>query len=264
MSFKIGVIFCGYNTVDLLPISLTPWIEARREHLGGNEFLICGVSCAFEKFDHGGSVDNTTALLEEHRLHNDIDGLITSNCPVKETEARGDALRWLVDKGCNISVIVDSDELWTEKQIVDALTFVEANPWVRWFRVAYKQMVFTDRQYLAEAFTPPRIHRVYGNGSYAAGFWDDNNVYYLSTKDKQASPQRDIECSSLTIPQEKVWVNHATWLSDLRSKNKQKYQRIRWGHSSFQWDDKTDQLRFDESYFAAAGLPLPEVITLED
>lgn len=264
---SFGIIFCGYNTADLLPRSLAPWIAARRAVLGGHQFKICAVACPFEGFDHGDVPnDNTVGLLEDHRLRGDIDRVVVSACPVKETKARGEALRWLVEQGVEVTIMVDSDEFWSQEQILAALTFVQANPFSRWFRVCYKQMVFSKGQYLKEPFTPPRIHRVYAPGGYrAAGFWDDNNVYYARPWEEGTANQdvyRDVDCASLTIPQEKVWIEHETWVAGERSKAKIAYQRARWGHSSFRWDE-TKGLCFDESYYAAKGEPLPEVISLD-
>lgn len=269
MSLKIGVIFCGYNTADLLPMSLTPWIEARRGRLGGNEFLICGVSCPFEGFDHGGSVDNTTALLEDHRLHNDIDSLITSNCPVKETEARGDALRWLVARGVTHLWQVDSDERYTERDILNIIAFVEAQPYVITFKLSLRNLVFDEKHALAEPFTPMRIHKVHASGGYkASGFWDDNNVRYtrpwIGAGEGVPPSVGDIEFASMVVPAEIALPLHYTWLANLRSKQKQEYQRRRWGACAFRWDETTDSLRFNETYYARRGLPLPEVLTLPD
>lgn len=251
----IGVIFCGYNAAEYLEMSLTPWMHARNVQLGGHRYLICGVSCPFESFDHGGVVDDTTERLEQHRAHNGIDALITSNRPIKETQARGDALRWLVAHDAEMVWQVDLDEQYTEKDIERITSFVASRPLVPWFKMSLRNAVFTKDQYLTEPFCPPRIHRIEPRHLTAHSFWDDNNILYRSG---DGTYVRDIDLPHLTIPKTVVWPRHYSWLSDLRSKRKIEYQRIRWGQSSFRWDEQHG-LCFDESYYASKSLPLPEV-----
>jgi len=257
-----GVIYCAYQAEDLVPRSLAPWVAARAAKLGNHAFIICAVSVPFEGFDHGGTpLDGTQDLLYDALAEGRIDRLISPPTPMKETEARGTVLRWLVEQGVDATVMVDADEFWTEAQIAATLSFVESNPWVTWFRIPYKQIVFDRQHYLAEPFTPPRIHRVAAGGYRASGFWDDNNVVYTSLKHPDHT-KRDIDLASLTVPKEAAWVPHETWISNLRSKQKVEYQiKARGWECSFKWNDETG-LAFNEAYYAARGLPLPEVVSL--
>lgn len=249
---KIGIIYTAFNTDEYLDRSLDPWVAARRagKDGGAHQFLISAVSVPFVGFDSI-KVDDTPARLNERLRANEIDHLISDRTPMRETDARGEALRWLVQRGVDATIMVDSDEMWIPEQIAAVLSFVEATPLVTWFKVSFKNRVFTLDQYLVAPFTPPRIHRVIKPR--AMGFWDDNNVYY----EDHGTQRRDIDYASMTIPQSVAWVEHLTWLSDDRSRLKSEYQRRRWGSSSFKWDYVSNCLEWDQDYFLRHGLSFP-------
>ena len=81
------------------------------------------------KFDQIGlPPDRTRTILGTYAQMEDIDHAIVSDHATAETEARGRALRWLVDKGCDITWQVDSDELYTAEQIAAICGFVASRP----------------------------------------------------------------------------------------------------------------------------------------
>lgn len=259
MSLSIGIIYVGFQCEDLIQKSLTPWINARSARLGGVDWKIAAVSVPFEGFNHGDEpMDQTHKILLDHATYSEIDYLTIDSKPMKETEARGVALHALVTKfQVDILWMVDADEDYSLADIHAILTFVKVNPWVAWFRVSLKNMVFTERQYLREPFTPPRIHRVYLPGLRASGFWDDNNVYYKGGWDHSEAIQRDIDFASLTIPENVAWITHFTWLSDDRSRRKVEYQLSRGWCPSFKWDYVANRLEWNPEYYARHGLPFP-------
>lgn len=253
----IGVIFVGFNTSEYLDRSLLPWVNARQTHLDNHEFLISAVSVPFLGFEID-KVDDTTKRLKDFYSSGQIDHIICDRNPMHETDARGLALNWLVNKGVDALILVDSDEIWTPIQIVETFRFVQSNPFMTWFKVCYKNRVFSENQYLAEPFCPPRIFRC--QKPRAIGFWDDNNVEYLDNGKKQL----DRAYPNLTIPQNLVWVDHFTWLNNYRSKVKISYQRSRNWVCSFAWDNPQGGLIWNKDYFLARGESIPLVITEND
>ncbi len=246
----IGLIYCAWQAADLVPLSLTPWIEAKRARLGGHEFVICAVSVPFESFPQTEQLDDTLHLLRLQHAPREIDHLISGDKPMKETEARGAALRWLISQGCTHSWMVDSDEIYTTDQIAAICGFVTSRPLTPWFRLSLRNAVFNAETYLVEPFTPPRIHKLAMVNLAAFGFWDDNNVLYRSTG---GTLVRDIELSHLTVPKQCAWIKHLSWLNDARSKAKIDYQLNgrKWPTCSFAWDE-TKGLVWNEA------LPIPE------
>jgi hypothetical protein len=210
---KIGCIFCAYNSDSLLTKSLSPWLGARRGRIGGNDFLISAVSVPFESFNEP-RTDDTLGVLDRCLAAKSIDNLVLSEVPLKETEARGRALNWLVAQDVDVLIQADADEFYTTEQIEKIFKFVESRPLVTWFRLSLKNFVFDESTYLTQPFTPPRIHRINapGRNYRAAGFWDDNNVSYHGTITRDI--KRDLDFSSVTIPSNIVWINHMSWLND--------------------------------------------------
>lgn len=249
---RIGVIYCAYQTEDLVEASLRPWIEARQTRLAGHDYVICAVSVPFEGFPNDQPEDRTRAILGAHAQAGDIDHAIVRDHPMAETEARGAALKWLVEQGCDTLWQVDSDEPYETAQIAAICDFVAARPLVTWFRLCLRNAVFDSKTYLVEPFTPPRIHRVTtvrGCFYTADGFCDDNNVSY---RDSWHTGRPDTAFPSATVPRQLAWIKHLSWLNDDRSRRKVAYQQGRGWTCSFDWDDAQGGLIW------RAGQPVPE------
>ena len=267
------IIFCAWQAMDYLPESLTPWIEARRNAKPGeHQFRIVAVSVPFVGFDHTGTKpDGTRQYLQSALDRGEIDHIVNGDLPRTEVVARGAALKWALDQGGTTAIWQwDSDEITSVAEIGRIADFVAVNEWTTWFRLSYRNAVFDRHTFLADPFTPPRIHRLYNSGGYVAdGFWDDNNVRYTRPweRGKMDCPVvHDVQMASLTIPPTVANPRHWTWLSDTpankaRSKRKVEYQtRGRGWECSFRWDESSNSLRFNESYYTNRGLPLPELI----
>ncbi len=250
---KIGIIFCSWQAEDLLERSLRPWIEARATQLDNNQFLICAVSVPFEGFPQD-PLDNTQTLLHRHFNLDDIDNLISGEVPMKETEARGQALKWLVDQGCDLTIQVDADEFYTAIEIENIFQFVAKNPLIVWFRGSLKNYVLDDKTYLVKPFTPPRIHRVSYDGYKADCFLDDNNIGYIKRTEEGTYCSRDeVGFPHITIPKAIVWTRHESWGNNERSRKKILYQNSRPGWKcDFDWDDSRGGLIWRD------GVAIPE------
>src|SRR5262249_50119189 len=144
--------------------------------------------------------------------------------PMKETDARGKALEYLVGKGADILWQVDSDEPYTEANITSILAFLDRTPTTSWYRLSLKNHVFDTEHYLEDPFTPPRIHRVHttdskGRPLVADHFSGDNDIAY---KGELTFTQSLLP--NLTIPKTVAFIRHLTWLNDERSRRKVLYQ----------------------------------------
>lgn len=253
-----GIIFVGYNCADLIQRSLTPWVEAKRGGLGGHTYLIAAVSVPFLGFEQPPEPDSTHSYLHQSRLREDIDHVIMNHVPVRETEARGAALKWLVEQRADYLWQVDSDEIYTQDNIARIANTVLANPFMAWWRLSFRNIVFTEFQWLAECFTPPRLHKVLLNRFRATEFWDDNNILYCAVDDGEIL--RDIDWAAFTIPANIAAPAHYSWLNNDRSRRKIDYQNSRGWSCGYRWDINRG-LCFNEEYYIRRGLPLPEVIT---
>lgn len=247
---KIGVIYVAWGTKDYVPKSLAPWLAI-------SGVTICGVSVQFAGFD--GADDGTRDLLRRNLEAGHIQHLVDGPDHIPETTARSIALAWLVAQGCDTIWLVDSDEMYDTAMIQRIIAVVELNPWVDWWRVSFKNLVFDMKTHLAEPFTPPRIFRIIPNRYSSlrpACFTDDNDIGYRNPVDAPNGtiwPQTSLV--SQTVPASWVWVPHITWQNDLRSRDKIRYQLEgrHWPQCQFAWDDQKG-LVFNPA------LPAPKVI----
>ena len=245
---KIGLILVGHNCAEYFEECLNPWLEAKKEF----DIKICAVNCPFEGFPVDEDDGSRDKLINLHKS-GAINQLIMSEGPIKETEARGAALKWLIEQGCEVSWQADFDELITIEEIRKIVKFVEKEKFTTCFRLSLKNYVFNRKTFLAEPFTPMRIHRLVTNGYKAVGFYEDNNIIYNGIITRDRKP--DIHFPCLTIPHVVAFITHLSWLSNLRSKKKCEYQRNRgWQNCSFIWDEKEDTLKFNPL------MPEPKVI----
>lgn len=255
---KIGIIYCAYNTQEYLKDSLMPWILARDSHLESNEFLICAISVPFERFGEP-RLDDTgknLAHLYDNKL---IDHIIIDDKPLKETEARTLALKYLVSKDVDIIWQVDSDEFYQLEEVSKIIKFVNSRPFISSFYGSFKNYVFDLKTYLTAPFTPMRIHRVKSNNYLADSFWDDNNIMYLNANGQQYL--KDINMTPLNIPKSVQFTKHLTWMSDARGKKKVEYQIARGWDCSFAWDHSNNCLIWNGDMLKKRGLETPETST---
>lgn len=240
---RIGLIYCAYGTKDLVPKSLAPWYSIP-------DTLICAVNVCFDGFE--GQDDGTRDLLRRNLDAGLLDRLIDSPDGMTETEARGKALIWLEDQGCDLIIQWDSDEVASTAEIQRMLRFIDDNPFFTWFRFSYRNLVFDTSTWLAEPFTPPRAFRVHTDGYTAHSFGADNDIWYGGNITRDIIPPHRF--ASLTIPTAIFNPLHYTWLNDERSRLKVAYQTARGWQCSFAWDDSKGGLIFNPA------LPTPKVI----
>lgn len=256
----IGILFCGYRTIEYVAASLRPWQEAQTDKLGNNEWVISAVSLPFDKYkdmNDANTDDGTQAYLRDEYNNHRIDYLATEPEFLDEAAARNLALKPLLAAGCDLIWCWDSDEIIKEEQIEKILKFIENNLFENWFSLSYKNYVFDKNTYITEPFTPPRIFRVNAGGlSLNKFYWDNDILYYYGIKGIKISYK---ELSNKTIPSNLVLIDHFTWLNDEKSKNKCEYQKKHFGHCGYRWNDIENKLEFDTNFYLKNGLMIPSI-----
>ena len=255
MKQRIGVIFCGWGTLDLIDQSLAPWLSLRMNP--DYDICIVAVSVKFAGFE--GEDDGSRERLRWYKENREIDYLIDSPDDIPETQARGMALTYLKDQGCDISIMWDSDEIIDIEGLKRAIAFMEQDQFTAAWRFSYRNLVFTPNQWLADAFCPMRAHRLCFRSYMADHFYDDNNIIYrgMITRDFR----HDMSFPTVTIPSTILSPTHHTWLSHTketaaRSRAKVRYQtETRKWNCSFSWDDSQGGLIFNPV------LPRPKTIS---
>jgi hypothetical protein len=259
---KIGIIGMAYNAVDSVEKTLSPWLNARDEKLGGNEFIIHAVSVPFAEYKNiPGFVEDhdTYRMLETLLVYEKIDYLTISPLYMTEAESRSAGLVPLLIENCDIIWCVDlQDEYYTKKIISEIINFVNLNKWTSWFTCNFRNYVFDERHYLEEFFTPPRIFRVKTNGYILQKFYFDNDITYKEElRESKETSYKTLP--SMNLPKN-IFIKHLTWLNNENSKKKILYQKARGWICSYTWDENLDCLDFNLEYYKKTNQSFPVVI----
>lgn len=254
---KIGVLICGYDCEKEIVSVLTPWQTARVSKMGGHDFILSMVHGQFTEC----ASDNI--VIPNWAPKARLDYITSPTEPGSEAFMRNLALRPLLEQNCDYIWLVDADEYYTVSDIHEIMNFVVLSKWESWFRLSFKNYVFTRSQYLSTAFTPPRIFKNKTNGYQIKEFHYDNDIVYRGTiVDGNAFVNKEVNYTDLpskTIPKNIAWVRHESWLNNERSKAKVAYQEKHFAHGagcSFAWDDVMG-LVWNDNYFNKTGQPIP-------
>jgi hypothetical protein len=261
---KIGIIYTAFDCLNHLHDSLPPWFRASlfsKDH----EFIFGAVSVPFEEYKNVDpkTFDETPTQLQIHQVQGHIDYLVTEPWYVQECKARGAVLNYLLSQKVDLVWLADADEYITNQQILDIARFVEANEFITWFRLSFKNYFRDDKTYLAEPFTPPRIFRVKSGGYRLHSCSFDNDFLYGGTITRDLLPQERF--SSITIPTSVAHIKHNSWNgSPEYLKTKVRYQTSHFKHGAgcgYKWNDGLQRLDFNEDYYRKTGQPIPEIAT---
>ncbi len=249
---KIGLILANYNCFEYLPECLEPWIDLKK--LGVLDLQIACLDGLFSGFEMEDdcfySTDGSLDWLQDLYKCGDID-FLKSFKHLQENVARNIALDYLKDK-VDYVISIGADEFFTQEEIIETFRFVEKNPEIAYFRINYRNLVFTKNQYI-DNFDPKRIWKVNLSRFVLNSFnYDDDCSYYGKNVN---SIFFDKEFPSLTIPKNICHPLHETWVTCERSRKKIAYQNARNGWvCSFKWED--NQVKFNEEYYKDKPLPI--------
>lgn len=261
-----GILGCGFECKELIDDVLAPWIHLKNDTNCPYKFIFSFVHGQFKEYvDLDGLkkpyVPDWAIEYKEH-----IDIFITPE-PGTELELRNLALRPLIQAGCDLIYLLDlQDEVYKVSEIQKSLKFVDANPFICWFKGSFKNYVFDHKHYLSTPFTAARIYRVkYQEWRLGAFRHDNEMVYYKRSPDSLGRPENTIDhlqLPNLTIPKNICWVSHYTWPSNARGKSKYFYQVKRWGADlcSYKWNNEKNCLEFNPAYYIRTNQSVPEVI----
>lgn len=262
---KIGVIAVGYNCDKFFPQVLAAWSYLKKGLVSewGQRLVepdprfdikIAFTTALFKEYaELGGTYQNeaTEKYLKTFVDSGVIDSASIVKTPIVDFQARNVAWNYLKQFDLDLVWQLDADEIYAVSDILNALEFIQKNPWVDWYRVNFKNFV-GDTQHYIEGFCPPRIHWVKKNGGLKEWYWDNDVIY--------ANGRKSVECSNLAIPPNKTFVPHFSWCgSDDFLEKKVKYQHKVLGCCSYRINPETRKLEFDKDYFAKIGAPVPEL-----
>lgn len=262
---KIGLVISFYNELDFIKKCLEPWIAARKNGVDLKIALLDGCFNEFEAENNSRtSTDGSAEIAAEWLKNNDIDFFQQFINGEKECAARNIGLNYLLEQDVDVVITWGLDEIITENQILKLVNFIKGNPLMCWFKINYKNFVFTDDAYLLD-FAPPRVFRVkYQELKLKEFYFDDDVLYFgndnFNNKNVNVDYKR-LSCSR--IPVRLLLVNHYTWLNNERSKKKVEYQSKHFQNGfgcAFKWNNDKNCLEWNEDYYKKLNQSIPTLL----
>lgn len=261
---RIGLHFSGYECSEFIDKFLDPWLNYKKNNRE-NELIISAGHVCFKEFQEMGfpveSKDGTCEMLAQKHKNGEIDYFSFTDAPLTEAEARTEILKPLLERDISCLVISAPDEIFDVNQITAALEYTKKDPFIQWYRLEYRNLVFSDKKYV-KGFNPPRIF--FNNRGYKiVNFRADDEILY--EKDGQIIDY--LQLPNKQIPFKICAPLHYSWLDNKRSYDKQKYQSIRWdppkGNGCSFKINENGKLDWNLDFYKRIGQPVPEVYNLE-
>lgn len=247
---KFGIIYCGYNNLELTKQSLPVWIEASKER----DIKIAAVSVPFAEYKQITNFnDGTTQYIKQLDKQGLIDVCFDNPTFIKEADARNLCLFYLLSKEMDYIFIVDSDELYTKQQIFNILNYVEENKQIDCFEINLKNYIFDGKSWI-DGFHPFRIFKTKCYGGLRNFFYDNDVVYNDGVIHKQTK--------TALIPKEVAHIKHITWLNK-DGKQKVQYHLKHFGDCSYKWNEQLQTLEIDFDYYKRHNYQIPIIFREE-
>jgi len=244
---KLGILYTGFNNFKYAKQSILPWIVLK--NLFPNNFFIAAVSIPFLEYkDQNINADDTDKFLKTLEKAEFIDRCFDTPRFLKENDARNLCLFELLKNNLDYVMIVDSDELYTIKEIESIIKYIQTND-SDLYKINFKNYILDGKTYI-DKFCPPRIYKVKINDGINRFYWDNEIIYNNGVTDKQL---RTIE-----IPKEVAYIKHMTWLNE-NGKQKVEYHKKHFGACSYIWDEKNKELKLDLEYYDKMGYERPNI-----
>lgn len=232
---------------------------ALKHFLDKKDIEIAACSFRFSDFPGDKNDENINVLLDivynskNCTLFHDKSGIYS------EYEARNKGLSHLLDVGCDVIMVVDSDERYNEKD-VDFLLEVINNPSFEenaWYSINFKNYIFDEKTWI-DGFCPPRLFNVYFKDYELKEFYWDNDVFYNSMNVYLSSTVDYKELPNAVIDKSKLHIKHLTWLGE-RAIQKVHYQIKHYGQCSYKVKEDGTGIEFNDYYFQKNNEVMPEL-----
>lgn len=263
---KIGVLLTAYNCEKYIDKCLEPWLKLKDEY----DFVIACNSGMFRDYLELGIPEKNQGTINK-LITKQLDCLtiISGKNLIDEDHSRDISLdflnggRFARGTKCDLLIVIDGDEVFTEDNIRNILDFVMKNPDHDGYKINFKNHTIRENLFTYD-YEHDRIYWMNRHGGIRRFFFDNRFEYGDHYDGKSTYKYSD----SLTIPKSVAYVDHYSWLSDdPRTKDKILYQRKRYHginyeipeeiRCAFEWNDEKDSLEFSKAFWSGRGLQIP-------
>jgi len=247
---KIGFMLCAFNQEEFLEGCLQDLVPFCRD----NGHIISAVSVPFLEYkDKGIEYDSTTDILKEKVCIGDIHYLVSEPKYITDAEARNFALKPLIEEGCDLIFLIDSDEKFSKSNLENIVSYVKKSEFIDWWSISYKN--FVGNGYLEEPFTPPRIFKSKIKNANISHFYFDNDVIYVDDSEQSINYK---SLANKIIPSSVAWVPHFTWTNTEKNRLKIEYQNVHNHGCSYKWEN--NQIKLNEDFYIQTNQIKPTII----
>jgi hypothetical protein len=255
---KIGIQVLAYNCHNTIEEVLNPWIKMKDRYdikiwVGSGQFRI------YKELGYQNKNSETLSVLNELLNKKEIDFIFTPNEEnlLSDHETRNMCIEYFKNNDIDLMVVLDSDEFYTEQEVVNYLNFVEENDQFTLYKTVFKNLISDGSHYLDwERYSSAKIKSFGGiSHYYFDGHWsfigtDGNNVEYRQT------PTTTVP-KNLVNPIHDTWTNNRKGSGDDHIKSKVKYQEKYYSHQSgWKWNEESQTIEVNTIMW---GDNLPEI-----
>jgi hypothetical protein len=262
---KIGVLLTCYNCEDYVDKCLEPWLNLKEEY----NFVIAANSGMFKDYLTLGISEKNEGTVKK-LLEKKLDFLVTTSGKnlLDEDYSRDVCLdflrggRWGRNEPCDLLIVVDGDEIYTEENIRKIIKFVKENPDHEGYKLNFKN--YSVKKGLFVDYRHDRIFWMNRHGGINRFYFDNQFEYVDHALGKKEVKYKD----SCMIPKSVAFIEHYSWLSeDPRTLDKIEYQQLRYtglenqipkdSRCSYYWNNEANSLRFNKKHYDYWNLNVP-------
>jgi hypothetical protein len=254
MNKKIGISAIGYECKEHLEKVLSPWRKLRLKY--PNQFFISVAHGLFPETSDLGfpilSTDGTIEDLENYYNSGIIDNLYILQEPAYEKDIRNVTLKSLLSIDIDYLWLLDlQDEIYTEKEILSIISFIENEEFIPTFKINFKNYVFDMNHYVND-FIAPRIWNNKLHKGVDKFFYDNEIIFNDGSRADQLSTK--------IIPNNIAFIKHLSWVGSKEYLTRKiEFQKRHYGQCSYLWNNEKDCLDFDLTYYKKYSKLRPEV-----
>lgn len=253
--FKIGITMIGYECQEQLEKVLPYWIRLKENPPANSRIESIKIGFTHGCFEETAklgfpilSTDGTIEHLMKLKDTDSIDYLQIRDTPQKEYEMWTNGFQTFKDD-IDLLWMLNTDEFWELDEIENVLKYIENNDLLDFYKVNFKNFCIDEDTWIDD-FIVPRIWWAKKQGGIKR-FYQDDLLEYNNGK-------KDVQCSHLTIPPSVAFPKHYSWVgSKAYLQRKLNFQKLRYGGSSYRWNDITDKLELNDDYYRSIGKPKP-------